>query len=66
MFESNVPRTSPALTLSPWATFASKPSPFIDTVSIPTWIKTSAPSVVFKPKACPVGNAIETSASAGA
>ena len=33
---------------------------------MPTWIKSSAPPDVFKPIACPVGNSVVTSASAGA
>ena len=41
---SKLSRSCPRFTSSPSLHFRSKPSPFISTVSIPTWIRTSIPS----------------------
>ncbi len=58
LFESVVPRTSTPLTLSPYKPFVQSLCQFIVTVSIPTWIKISAPFAVLKTisMSCSSGN----------
>ena len=63
---SKVTSKSPFLTESPCFTDNSKPLPSNSTVSMPICINNSTPSVVVKPTACPVGNNVVISPSAGA
>ena len=60
-------RGCPCFTLSPSFTRSSNPSPFISTVSTPTWISSSISFAKIRPQACPE-SAITTPtfASAGA
>ena len=63
---TKVTSKSPFLTESPCFTDNSKPLPSNSTVSMPICINNSTPSVVVKPTACPVGNYVVISPSAGA
>ena len=63
---SNVRSTCPFFTLSPCAACAVKCSPLSFTVSMPTWMSTSMPSVERSPMACFVSKKTVISPSNGA
>ncbi len=56
----------PFLILSPTLTLALKPSPFISTVSTPTWMSTSTPPAPWMPSACRLSGAWVMTPSTGA